>query len=239
MKVRDTLIFFVFIFTTLEDGDACQTERDIFNHKATEGGDITMKCYFDNPGERKIFCRDDCREEDILVETSGVRAQRGRYSIEYNEEHVGMSLMPLYVSIKHLTKADSGRYSCVFGNRQSPSDTQVMELRVEGAPTASQQSQTLRPSSTSAPPASTLTAPLEILATPAAARGLPQETNTGLQLNVQLLLIIMIIVLSAAVLVVRRRRIRVPQEPHVGLEDVNIINTDGVHDEVREKILEM
>nr|XP_029137789.1 uncharacterized protein LOC110001602 isoform X2 [Labrus bergylta] len=171
MKVRHTLIFFVFISTTLENGDACLTERDILNHTATEGGNFKIKCYFDNPDERKIFCRDDCREEDILVETSGVRAQRGRYSIGYNEEHVGMSIMPLYVSIKHLTKADSGRYSCVFGNLQSPSDTQVMELRVEGAPTTSEPSQTIQPLSTSAPPASTLTTTLEKLATPAAARG--------------------------------------------------------------------
>ncbi|XP_020512742.2 uncharacterized protein [Labrus bergylta] len=238
MKVRHTLIFFVFISTTLENGDACLTERDILNHTATEGGNFKIKCYFDNPDERKIFCRDDCREEDILVETSGVRAQRGRYSIGYNEEHVGMSIMPLYVSIKHLTKADSGRYSCVFGNLQSPSDTQVMELRVEGAPTTSEPSQTIQPLSTSAPPASTPTTTLEKLATPAAARGLPQETNPGVQLNVQLVLILMIIVLSAAVLIVCRRT-RKPQESHVGLEDVNIISADGLHEEAREKILEM
>ncbi|XP_020512741.1 uncharacterized protein [Labrus bergylta] len=267
MKVCHTLIFFVFILTPLQEGQTCFEEGlRVYVHTGTEGKDITMTCVFDNPNKMKRFCREGCRDEDVLVETSGFSAQRGRYTMKYVPRDSLPSVITLFVSIKQLTKADSGRYSCVFGDGQLSHETQVIDLRVQDAPTTSERKQptqnelpapapasTLKtnlktpaqnpttsepfPLSTSAPPASTLTPTLEILATPAAARGLPLETNSGVQLNVKLVLIIMIITSSAALLIVCRRT-RGPKVPHVGLEDVTI-NAGVAHEEAGEKILEM
>lgn len=58
----------------------------------------------------KFFCTGEC--EVNLLETTDDRAERGRYSIEYKG---GFLERVLYVSIRQLTKRDSGQYWCGLG----------------------------------------------------------------------------------------------------------------------------
>ncbi|MED6281619.1 hypothetical protein CHARACLAT_023451 [Characodon lateralis] len=69
------------------------------------GSSLTVACSFKSSG-RKLFCRGGCGEGNVLVQTDGDRALRGRYSIEYDAGGV------LYVTITQLTQSDSGWYQC-------------------------------------------------------------------------------------------------------------------------------
>uniref|UniRef100_A0A3B4B247 Immunoglobulin domain-containing protein n=1 Tax=Periophthalmus magnuspinnatus TaxID=409849 RepID=A0A3B4B247_9GOBI len=73
----------------------------------TEGEDFTVECWFYTSGSKKIFCKNDCDKQDILVQTAGDRAEEGRYSITYEEETNIMS-----VRIKKVQMSDSGQYQC-------------------------------------------------------------------------------------------------------------------------------
>uniref|UniRef100_A0A3B4WFV4 Immunoglobulin V-set domain-containing protein n=1 Tax=Seriola lalandi dorsalis TaxID=1841481 RepID=A0A3B4WFV4_SERLL len=78
----------------------------------TEGGNITVSCSFILNGNTKIFCKDTCeKKEDILLETTEDRAERGRYRIEYERGAV-TERATLYVSITQLSMSDSGQYWC-------------------------------------------------------------------------------------------------------------------------------
>ncbi|XP_036959088.1 flocculation protein FLO11-like isoform X2 [Acanthopagrus latus] len=125
MKVHQMLIC-IFILS-LQDGNTGLINAETIT--VTEGGNFTHACVFFVSGSRKIFCKEGCEEKDILVETTGDRAQRGRYSIEYKQTGVISSV--LYVSITNLTKSDSGRYTCrvdrgILSNKE-------FEIRVEDA----------------------------------------------------------------------------------------------------------
>ncbi|XP_055079333.1 uncharacterized protein LOC117374167 [Periophthalmus magnuspinnatus] len=76
--------------------------------RVTEGQDIEVKCQFKLSGSKKLFCKNDCDEErNILVETSGNRAEKHRYSIQYDEETYIVT-----VGIKNVQLSDSGQYLC-------------------------------------------------------------------------------------------------------------------------------
>ncbi|XP_038577612.1 uncharacterized protein LOC119905013 isoform X6 [Micropterus salmoides] len=108
MKVRHTLICFFFL--SLQDGNTGLTNAQITSvHTGTEGGDIRVGCSFSSYGTSMFFCKRECKPEDILIHTTGVRDQRGRYSITYEG---GENVV---VSITQLTKSDSGLYSCGLG----------------------------------------------------------------------------------------------------------------------------
>ncbi|XP_053174091.1 uncharacterized protein LOC128357746 [Scomber japonicus] len=86
-----------------------------FIDAGTEGGNITYGCSATVNGSRKFFCKDECKkEEDILIETEGNRAQSDRYSIEYI---LGYGLE---VTITQLKKSDTGWYKCGYGRPSSP-----------------------------------------------------------------------------------------------------------------------
>ncbi|XP_047216473.1 uncharacterized protein LOC124865429 isoform X3 [Girardinichthys multiradiatus] len=74
------------------------------------GSSLTVICSFGSSGRTKSFCRGGCREEEVLVQTDGDRAQRGRYSIEYDAGPASGAV--LLVTVTHLTQSDSGRYRC-------------------------------------------------------------------------------------------------------------------------------
>ncbi|XP_041654531.1 uncharacterized protein LOC121517082 [Cheilinus undulatus] len=264
MKLHNTLLLFLLILILIHEGEACLGESGVITRTVPEGEDVTFRCFFDDPDERKVFCRGLCREEDILVETTGFKAQRGRYRMDYNDHGPGRpSVLTLLVSIHKLTKDDSGTYKCVFRDGRMEHQVQVFELTVKDAPdpeksqtfssapsasapetstikalTGPGPNQTLHP--TSPPPASTPTAleEPEDLAKAAAAKGLPPEPHTTGPLNVQLFLVLVIIVSSAALLVVCRTKTRRPEEP-VGLDYVTIASADRVPEEVGEKTLEI
>ncbi|MED6233536.1 hypothetical protein ATANTOWER_013111 [Ataeniobius toweri] len=73
------------------------------------GSWLTVACSFSFSGTKKYFCRGDCGE-DVLLYTDGVRAQSGRYSIGHGESAKSNIF---YVTIKNLTRFDSGQYRCL------------------------------------------------------------------------------------------------------------------------------
>uniref|UniRef100_A0A3B4XDR5 Immunoglobulin V-set domain-containing protein n=1 Tax=Seriola lalandi dorsalis TaxID=1841481 RepID=A0A3B4XDR5_SERLL len=56
----------------------------------------------------------------ILIETTNNRARSGRYKMEYKEGSLNGG--DLFVTIKQLTKSDSGRYRCRLGTSLSSYD---------------------------------------------------------------------------------------------------------------------
>ncbi|XP_044066041.1 uncharacterized protein LOC122882587 isoform X2 [Siniperca chuatsi] len=131
MNVGHTLTCFFFL--TLRDGNTGLINAEIPVHTGTEGGNITVGCSFYLSGVRKIFCKDECEGKDILVETTGDRAQSGRYSIEYIEGTFPLISTLLYVSITKLTKSDSGRYRCSLDRFLIPDSSEEFEIRVTDA----------------------------------------------------------------------------------------------------------
>ncbi|XP_045913604.1 uncharacterized protein LOC123975860 [Micropterus dolomieu] len=130
MKVRHTLICFFFL--SLQDGNTGLTNAQIPSvYTGTEGGDITVRCPFSSPGVRKFFCKRKCKPEDILIETTGVRDQRGRYSIRYEG---GFFLDNVFVSITQLTKSDSGLYRCGLDRSNITFEIIVVDALLDGSP---------------------------------------------------------------------------------------------------------
>ncbi|XP_028437629.1 CMRF35-like molecule 8 [Perca flavescens] len=149
MNVCQSLICFFFL--TLQDGNIGLINAEIIKSTGTEGGNITVRCSFTSSGKRRIFCKDECKDGDILIETEEDTAQIGRYSIECIEGGFPVSKIIVYVSIRNLTQSDSGRYRCGLVRALFSSSYQEIEIRVTDAPTSP-----LRPSSPSVPSASTL-----------------------------------------------------------------------------------
>ncbi|XP_077585000.1 uncharacterized protein LOC144204729 [Stigmatopora nigra] len=95
-------------------------------YRATEGQNVTIMWSFSTSG-RKYFCKDDCHNNDTLVETYGVSAKKGRHSIKYEDGY-------LYAFITKLQLADSRRYRIGVGSLQhaeSHKDFQIQVLRVQ------------------------------------------------------------------------------------------------------------
>lgn len=97
---------------------------------SAEGGSITAVCPFSISGRKKFLCKDECKDGDILIETLDDTAQSGRYSIKYKEGTYPVSYTVLNVSITHLKKSDSGRYSCGLERPLLPDSYQEFELQV-------------------------------------------------------------------------------------------------------------
>ncbi|XP_071394358.1 CMRF35-like molecule 9 isoform X5 [Centroberyx affinis] len=76
-------------------------------HEEAEGENITVGCSFTWAGNnKKFFCKGECKNENILIETDKDKDQNGRYSIE--DKRTGL----FFVTITQLTKSDSGSYRC-------------------------------------------------------------------------------------------------------------------------------
>ncbi|XP_030589608.1 uncharacterized protein LOC115783098 [Archocentrus centrarchus] len=115
MKVHHTLICFFFL--SLQDGNTDVTDEK-FLFYGVPGGDVTAEFGFNSPGTWKMFCREKCEGENILINTTDDIHPRGRYRSEYIYES------PYYafsVSISELTTSDSGQYRCVLGGSSSSS----------------------------------------------------------------------------------------------------------------------
>lgn len=84
----------------------------------SSGGNIVVDCSFTRSDSRKYFCRDDCKDEDILIETTSVeKVKKSRYSVEYVGGSSGEG--SLFVSVSQLIASDSGRYRCGMGRPRS------------------------------------------------------------------------------------------------------------------------
>ncbi|XP_035016073.2 uncharacterized protein LOC118111522 isoform X2 [Hippoglossus stenolepis] len=125
-------LIFIFFFLTslLQDGltDSVYT--------GPEGGTITVSCLFRLSAEKKLFCRKSCGDGNVLIETDSVRAQSGRYSIEYEEGVFLTSPTFVNVTIKQLRKSDSGNYTCGLKRTVRIDSTKRVEIIVTDAPTS-------------------------------------------------------------------------------------------------------
>uniref|UniRef100_A0A3Q1JR87 Immunoglobulin V-set domain-containing protein n=1 Tax=Anabas testudineus TaxID=64144 RepID=A0A3Q1JR87_ANATE len=89
----------------------------------TEGEDFRDSFKVDQVGNSRLYlCKNNCSKEDILIETSGNRAQSGRYTVRYDGE--------LYVTITELTQSDSGQYSFGVSNSSVLGSYKTFELRI-------------------------------------------------------------------------------------------------------------
>ncbi|XP_038577607.1 CMRF35-like molecule 1 [Micropterus salmoides] len=123
------VLFFCF-FSALCGGNTGLVSAKVYIFTGAEGGTSTISCYLSlSPsGSRKFFCKNECKAEDILVKTDDVRAQRGRYSIEYRDGPSGRGIVS--VTITNLIKSDSGRYRCGLGGTSVPESFSDFEVRV-------------------------------------------------------------------------------------------------------------
>ncbi|XP_070696240.1 polymeric immunoglobulin receptor-like [Pempheris klunzingeri] len=98
-----------------------------------EGGSVRVRCSFPSAEFFTLFfCKDQCKRQDVLIQTDELQGQSGRYGIEHGR--VGV----FYVTIANLTKSDSGVYRCGVDLLSSPNPCLAVELKVTGArePTA-------------------------------------------------------------------------------------------------------
>ncbi|KAM3616957.1 uncharacterized protein V6R79_000280 [Siganus canaliculatus] len=203
----------------------------IRNLTGKEGEDFTYKCSFFFNGGRRLFCKNTCKGNNVLIDTKRNFSQRGRYKIRYEKAKDLTSYSFLYVSITKLTTSDSGRYRCSSVRDWRPDSSEEFELKVVGVPTASTPTTPGRPStsSSSASLASTLTTTHSFTwssssSPPSSAS--PKTTEESEQIDTRagpgLLLYpgLTVVVLSAAVwILIRRRRSKAREPPHPGERD--------------------
>ncbi|TKS76490.1 Polymeric immunoglobulin receptor [Collichthys lucidus] len=139
-------LFKIIVVDAKLDGNA----PDVTTIYKRPGGNIVVRCFFTNSGDRKYFCKDGCEEKDILVETTGVRVQKDRYSIEFTGSSTAGSL---FVGITQLNKSDSGLYRCVLDISLPPNPIRTFNIIVTD-PTTSKPPPAF---TTPVPSASTLT----------------------------------------------------------------------------------
>ncbi|XP_041668524.1 polymeric immunoglobulin receptor-like isoform X2 [Cheilinus undulatus] len=115
----------------------CPVTAKLSIFSGATGGNGTISCRFTVHDDKKFFCKDDCKGENILVQTDGVIAANGRYSMSYTEvSKAGSSSekSKLAVTIRNLMKSDSGRYRCGIGETNAPRDFSDFEVRVVDDP---------------------------------------------------------------------------------------------------------
>ncbi|XP_034392482.1 uncharacterized protein LOC117733172 isoform X3 [Cyclopterus lumpus] len=231
MNIRHTLIFFYFTLWARNTG---LINAEILVAKGKEGGNITVECLFSFSGKWKIFCKETCKEGEVLIETDEVTAQSGRYSITYKEGMFPVSSTVLNVSITKLIESDAGKYVCALHRTFTPNPSnQEIEIRVEDASVPSASTQTTTPSSSSSPGSS-----IPSSASPEGTKQ-SQKQHTALVgaplMYVGLCLSVMIVVLIAAVLIFCRKRASIPKEPPVETECANDTEANRVYEEIREE----
>nr|XP_029131631.1 polymeric immunoglobulin receptor-like isoform X2 [Labrus bergylta] len=135
MEVHHTVIFFFFLSLQDENFGVISAEAVDF-YTVFVGENVEVGCSTSQETTRKFFCREECRQEDIIIQTSGVSAQEDRFSIEWKRRQQTRS-GDVSVKISQLTKSDSGRYRCGLGSSLSPAsytdiEIIVVDTRLEG-----------------------------------------------------------------------------------------------------------
>ncbi|XP_026224219.1 uncharacterized protein LOC113167647 [Anabas testudineus] len=119
MKIQPFLLFC--FFSVLCNGNSGVIQAMLITK--TEGEDFRDSFKVDQVGNSRLYlCKNNCSKEDILIETSGNRAQSGRYTVRYDGE--------LYVTITELTQSDSGQYSFGVSNSSVLGSYKTFELRI-------------------------------------------------------------------------------------------------------------
>ncbi|XP_065817215.1 polymeric immunoglobulin receptor-like [Labrus bergylta] len=134
MEVHHTVIFFFFLSLQDENFGVISAEAIDF-YAVPVGENVEVRCSTSQETTRKFFCREECRRK-IIIQTSRVSAQEGRFSIEWKRRQQTRS-GDVSVKISQLTKSDSGRYRCGLGSSLSSAsftdiEIIVVDTRLEG-----------------------------------------------------------------------------------------------------------
>ncbi|XP_071394357.1 uncharacterized protein [Centroberyx affinis] len=180
-------------------------------HEEAEGENITVGCSFTWAGNnKKFFCKGECKNENILIETDKDKDQNGRYSIE--DKRTGL----FFVTITQLTKSDSGSYRCGVDRLLTHSYKEFDITVTDGSSTPSSPLSTTQQSE---PPAA-------------------QDSTHSVMLFVGMALVVMVTILGLAILFLcRRRTTKPPEASNIPMETEYAAVTEGdrVYEEIREK----
>ncbi|XP_035999095.1 polymeric immunoglobulin receptor-like [Fundulus heteroclitus] len=128
MTVHHALFFFFLLSLQVRGSRAVQA----LTHYGESGGNFSFQCPFLSSGTLKIFCRENCEGENLLIRTSDKTAQNGRYRTEYVQE-ASRTYSVLSVSISGLNQSDSGLYRCGLGDSSSSASYKDFRLVVVDA----------------------------------------------------------------------------------------------------------
>ncbi|XP_036005128.1 uncharacterized protein LOC118566571 [Fundulus heteroclitus] len=236
MKVCHTLICFFFL--TLQDGDTGEPRR------GEEGTNITVECSSISSGSRRFFCKETCEGENILIETTEDRAQRGRYSIQYEDNgHLSYNIM--YVSITGLKKSDSGKYRCQtdktwLGTQYDDFDLIVTEASTSSEPVWTPSTSPSTFLSSASLTTTTLTQRLSSSSSSSSSTTSQQtRASTGpkdLLLYVVLIIAVLIFMSAAALLIFfRRKRFGRQKTPPMETDQADTPKESVIYEEIREE----
>ncbi|XP_036959313.1 uncharacterized protein LOC119022476 isoform X2 [Acanthopagrus latus] len=125
MNIHHVLLF-CFISALCGDTGLVSAKLNIFTGAEGTSGSIT--CYISQHKKMKFLCKEECKGEGILIKTVDIRAQNGRFSIEYKRKSSGRGV--LTVTITNLTKSDAGRYRSGLGTDLVLDSYRDFEIRV-------------------------------------------------------------------------------------------------------------
>uniref|UniRef100_A0A3Q3NJ84 Ig-like domain-containing protein n=1 Tax=Labrus bergylta TaxID=56723 RepID=A0A3Q3NJ84_9LABR len=117
------------LFPNLDENFGVISAEAVIFYTVPVGENVEVRCSTSQETTRKFFCREECRQEDIIIQTSGVSAQEDRFSIEWKRRQKTRS-GDVSVKISQLTKSDSGRYRCGLGSSLSPASYTDIEIIV-------------------------------------------------------------------------------------------------------------
>ncbi|XP_018519950.1 uncharacterized protein LOC108875464 [Lates calcarifer] len=242
MKVHHTLIFFFFFFA-LQDGNTGVIRAEIPVFKRAEGETITVKCHFSTTARKKYFCKDECKNKDILIKTDKNQDQSGRYNISFEDKPTGGGV--LSVTIKQLIKSDSGLYGCGLDIALSIDPYSEFRIIVTNAPSTSKPTWTLRPVLTSAPTTAQsfrTSSTFSASSSQTTNQSEQQQTETtagasgtDVLLYVGLTLAVTVILLLLGLLILCRKRANKTQEPPADTVYANVSVANRVYEEIREE----
>ncbi|XP_012713217.2 polymeric immunoglobulin receptor isoform X2 [Fundulus heteroclitus] len=106
---------FCFLFLSVKIKNSSPVDEMNYFYRLL-GEELNIICYNLSPGPWKIFCRETCEGEDVLVNMTDKKAASGRNSAEFFERQGSFNLS---VKISNLTQSDSGRYRCGLVNSDS------------------------------------------------------------------------------------------------------------------------
>ncbi|XP_029994477.1 uncharacterized protein LOC115422341 isoform X2 [Sphaeramia orbicularis] len=230
----------------LQDGNTGVVSGEITVYERTEGGTVTVECTFSwslVDDKKKMFCRNECKNGVVLVETRTENRQEGRYSIRLGSSKDFMS-----VTIRQLEKTDSGRYQCFLEgtiyNEHKEFEIKVTKKSVVDDKTP-KPSSTHRPSVSKRVPTSALTTTSASVSasselsfssksTPESEKQPTPMADKGILLYVGLVLGVIFILFIAALLVLCRNKSNKPKEPQVDMEYTSVAEANIVYDEIKE-----
>ncbi|XP_014909617.1 uncharacterized protein LOC106960796 [Poecilia latipinna] len=121
MKKRQTLLFCFLTGASF----LSNTAAGFPIYTATEGQNVSFEFPFTLVGGgRRYLCREECKNNNIIIETKSADTQNGSFHLRYRNGN-------LQVTIRELKMSDSGRYRCgVAGSSLSEVFEEIFEIRV-------------------------------------------------------------------------------------------------------------